>query len=256
MIVSLCQLNIVWENKKANVEKVDKFCNLAKNKNSHIIFFPEMSLTGFSLEVNRTKENGESINIIKNIAKKYNIAIGFGWVKDCGLKGENVYTIINQNGEVISEYTKIHPFSFSGEDKYFNKGDKLSVFNFMGFNIGSLICYDLRFPEIFQALSKNCHLIVVPACWPEKRSDHFKTLLKARAIENQCYILGVNCVGDVGGLYYSGDSMIINPEGKIIDCLSNKEGLILADIDNDVDVFRNLFPTKKDRQPNLYRQLL
>ncbi len=256
MRFALCQLNIVWEDKNANIAKLTAFVEKAANDRADIIFFPEMSLTGFSLEINKTKENGESVDIIKSVAKKNNIAIGIGWVKDCGNKGENIYTIVDNNGMMLSEYTKLHPFSFSGEDKDFRCGNDIISFNFKEFCMGSLICYDLRFPEIFQALSKSADLIVVPACWPEKRSEHWKILLKARAIENQCYIIGVNCVGNVGGLYYSGDSMVVNPEGRVLQSISDKEGLLIVDIDNDVNLFRAVFPTKNDRRTSLYKEFL
>lgn len=256
MRLALCQLNIVWEDKKSNIEKVKYFTDYAVKNNADIILFPEMSLTGFSLDIAKTKENGESLDIIGSVASKRNIAIGIGWVKDCGDKGENRYTIVDNKGEVVLEYTKLHPFSYSGEDKNFNCGDSIYTFDYNGFNIGCLICYDLRFPEIFQALSKTADLIVVPACWPSKRSEHWNILLKARAIENQCYIAGINCVGDIGGFHYLGDSAVINPLGEVICSVRNEEGVIFADIDNDVDVFRADFPTKKDRRADLYRTLI
>lgn len=256
MKLCLCQMNIVWENKASNIAKVESFCEKAAQKGADLVLFPEMSLTGFSQNIAATKEDGESVYKISLIAKKYNVAIGIGWVKDCGEKGENRYTVVDKNGNVLSEYTKLHPFSYSGEDKNFNCGEGLSTFKFEGFNIGTLICYDLRFPEVFQALSKKADIIVLPACWPEKRSEHWKVLLRARAIENQCYIAAVNCVGDVGGLHYSGDSAVVNPDGKVLCTLSDREGLLMPNIDNDVNLFRACFPTKKDRRVDLYRKLL
>lgn len=253
MKIALCQTNIIWENKKSNILNAE---NIIKNTDADIIFFPEMSFTGFSSEIEKTGENGETVKIIKNIAEKYKKAIGFGWTKICGDMAFNMYTVVSDKGDVLSDYAKIHPFSYSGEDKKFLSGNKVVYFNYKGFNIGTLICYDLRFPEIFQALSKNADIIVVPACWPEKRIEHWKTLLKARAIENQCYIAGVNCVGDIGGLKYSGDSMLIDPNGEILYTDSYKESVIVGEINNDVSEYRNSFPTKRDRKILFYKEIL
>lgn len=256
MIVSLCQMNMVWENKEANILKVKAFAKEAAAKNSDIILFPEMSLTGFSMNIENTKEKDESVEEIKKIAAENNIYIGIGWTRDCGDKAENVYTIVDNSGKVAAEYTKIHPFSYSGEDKYFNGGNSLASFEYKGFNIGILICYDLRFPEIFQALSKKSDLIILPACWPEKRSEHWKSLLKARAIENQCYIAGINCVGNIGDLSYLGDSCIIDPNGGVIEAVSHKEAVITREIINNTLEYRNSFPVKKDRKISLYKELI
>lgn len=256
MRIALCQNEIVWEDKNANISRAKAFAKKAAEQKADIVFFPEMSFTGFSSEIENTKEIGESAAAVKKIAVNNNIAIGFGWVKDCGDRAQNVYTVVDNRGEVMSNYVKIHPFSYSGEDISFISGSKIVYFNYKGFNIGTLICYDLRFPEIFQALSKNADLIVVPACWPQKRSSHWKILLKARAIENQCYIAGINCVGDVGGIYYSGDSSIIDPDGKVLCSVSNEERLVIYDINCDAEKFRKIFPTKKDRKTDLYRKLI
>ena len=114
------------------------------------------------------------------------------------------------------------------------------------------ICYDLRFPELFRAVSDKVSAVIIPANWPAKRSKHWKTLLQARAIENQVYILAVNCQGDMNGQYYSGDSCIINPNGDILDSLSDCEGVIHFDLPDDVEQYRNSFPVLKDRRPKLY----
>lgn len=255
MKIAVCQLNIVWENKSENLNSIRYYVSEAAKNKADLIFFPEMSLTGFSMNIAYTKENGESIYQIKSIAKQFNIAIGIGWVKDCGEKGENVYTVIDNRGEVLSEYTKLHPFSYGGEDKYFSSGNDLVTFEYGGITIGTLICYDLRFPEIFQALSINADLIAVAACWPASRREHWDTLLKARAIENQCYIAGINCVGDIGGLKYSGNSTIIDPNGTVLDSIADREGIIYHQIDNNYKD-KILVHSKQDRRPLLYSKFL
>ena len=154
------------------------------------------------------------------------------------------------------DYAKLHPFSYGEESLYFTGGDTLPLCSYKGFEIGVQICYDLRFPEIFQLASPQAELIVVPANWPEDRVEHFKTLLKARAIENQCYIAGINRVGHARTSVYSGDSMIVDPLGRELAHGGRTEELLVADLDLEmVRKYRAEFPAKIDRKPELYRKL-
>lgn len=251
MKAELCQTNIIWENKKENIKKAEEIIKFSK---SDVILFPEMSFTGFSMNTDLTGENNNhTIHRLSEMAVKYNKALAFGWVHKTSDKAENHYTFVNSSGEILSDYIKIHPFSYSGEDKFFKSGNTINIFEYMGFKICSFICYDLRFPEIFQIASKNADIIIVAANWPAARADHWKTLLKARAIENMCYIFGINCVGNMGRQYYSGDSCIIKPDGEVIEMLSNKEGSVVFEIDNDVQMYKQAFPTKRDRRECFYK---
>lgn len=256
MKVVLCQANIAWENKEKNYSHIEKYLRTAYEKSGELFLLPEMSFTGFSMNTNVTKEaDYETVNRVTEYAQKYDLAIGFGWVRDCGEKSENHYTVVNRKGEIISDYIKIHPFSFSGEDQKFLGGENIRFFELCGIKFSTFICYDLRFPEIFQIASKEANAIMVPANWPASRSEHWRCLLKARAIENQVYILAINCVGEVGDLRYSGNSCIINPSGKVLVELSDEENVLEFELVNDVEEFRNVFPMKKDRRENLYCSL-
>lgn len=252
MRIAVYQMGITWENKNRNYLKVKRLLEACKKKND-ILLLPEMSFTGFSMNTDITKEsNLETLGRMTEYARQFQIAIGFGWVKDCGEKSENHYTIIDKAGETVSDYVKIHPFSFSGENQKFQAGNCISSFKFMDTRFASFICYDLRFPEIFQIASKSAHVILVPANWPQKRRNHWRCLLQARAIENQVYIIAINCVGEIGGLIYSGDSCVINPDGEILLEISNREGVLEYELLDDVDDFRNSFQLKKDRRVELY----
>ena len=216
-----------------------------------------MTFTGFSMCISCTKEKDEeTISFIKAKAIEYQIAIGIGWVKAKGEKAENHYTLINKNGEILSDYIKIHPFSYAEEDKYFIGGERLECCEIGGSTLSTFICYDLRFPEIFQAVSNRAGIIIVAANWPKERAEHWKVLLRARAIENQVIILGVNCVGEKNGQYYSGDSCIINPLGEVIASLEDREGLIIHDIKDCTNEVRELFQYKKDRKNTFYKTIL
>ena len=258
MKLGLCQLDIIWEDKEANRAKAEIFVKKAAGEGVALLLFPEMSLTGFSMNLAKTAESArETVDYFKNSAAQYNIHIGFGWVESCRGKARNHYTIVAPDGGVLADYIKLHPFSFGGENEYFYPGDEIKGFSVGGFHIAPFICYDLRFPEIFQAVSGDAELLIVAANWPDKRSEHWRVLLQARAIENQAFVAGVNCVGDKGGLKYSGHSMIVDPQGIILRETTGFEDLICVDIDvKAVHEWRREFPLKDDRRNELYADLL
>ena len=258
MKTAVCQMEIIWEDKAANLEKASGFVRAAALHQADIILFPEMSMTGFSMNTEATAEEsfGESVCNMQQLARKNRIAIGFGWVKKGLQKAQNHYTVIGADGEICSDYAKIHPFGFAGEDQYFEGGNEVVLFETAGQTCSNFICYDLRFPEIFQAVADKADIIFVPANWPERRREHWNTLLKARAIENQVYIVGINCYGYQEGQYYSGDSQVITPLGEVLECLSDKEGMFFCEIPDDADKLRAGFPVRKDRKPGLYAKLL
>ena len=256
MKISLVQLGIKYECKSINLINAAKYISEASANGSDIVFLPEMSFTGFSMNVENNMDlHAETIDQIKKMSYNNKVAVGFGWIKGSGEKGENHYTVISPDGDILADYVKMHPFSYSGEDKFYNGGNSLASFTYCGKKISIFICYDLRFPEIFQAASEESEIIVVAANWPERRRDHWRTLLKARAIENQSWILGVNCYGDQQDLHYSGDSSIIRPDGTIVSQLSDAEGVISAVVGDEAEEVRKGFPVKRDRKTELYKTL-
>jgi predicted amidohydrolase len=257
MKIGLAQMNIEFENKKNNMNKCIGFIKEAKAKNVDFIIFPEMSLTGFSMNVELIGEkNNETVEWVKQKAAEFNIFIGIGHVASTGNKGLNKFTIVNPQGQQCCSYTKIHPFSYSSENNFYEGGTEVLHTQIKDFNVSPFICYDLRFPEIFQVASKEAHLITIAANWPKSRRDNWITLLKARAIENQCYVAGVNAVGIIAGYEYSGDSIIVDPVGRIISETSEEEALVTADINlSEVLRYRTNFPIKLDRKEALYREL-
>lgn len=271
MKIALCQFEIAFEKKEENTRRALIFIEQAKSAGADLVLFPEMSLTGFSMNIGLTGEkNRESVQRMCAAAKRTGIAVGFGWTAlvdvceeehraggDVALRerGENHYTVISAQGEILSDYVKMHPFSYSGEDRYFEKGDALAHFTLNGIPFAHFICYDLRFPEIFQCASRQAHIILVAADWPGSRREHWKCLLQARAIENQCYILGVNSVGCQNGQDYTGDSCVILPDGTVAAQLADEEGLIFYDLMDHVESYRHAFPVKQDRRIDLYSEL-
>lgn len=251
--VAVCQFNIEWEDKQKNYLRAEKFIEEASNEKVDIILFPEMSFTGFSMNIANTMEsNEETLGVMRDIAKKYSIAVGFGWVKNCNGMAENHYSILDSMGIVLTDYVKIHSFGYGGEGNQFIQGNEIKHFSYKDFSFVPFICYDLRFPEIFQDASKQGEVLIVPANWPQTRNPHWKCLLQARAIENQAYVIGINCVGNIGNLSYSGDSCIILPNGDIEQMITDKESVIYATLEKEKLEIRNSFPVKKDRREELY----
>ena len=160
----------------------------------------------------------------------------------------NTLIHINPSGKLVCSYRKIHPFSYSSEDKFYTGGNKAVITEINGWTVGLSICYDLRFPELFRQYAKQkVGLIIVIANWPDTRIAQWKTLLSARAIENQCYVAAVNRVGDHLKLHYNGRSSIYDPMGNEIVSLSDLEKVTSADIsiENVIQV-RSKFPFLED----------
>ena len=160
MRIMLCQTHIIWEDKEANIAKLAGLMQVAKSQAVDLVCLPEMSFTGFSMHTDLTMdmEPHETVSRIRELAVKYETAVAFGYVtgaipQDDDMNGGrdrrayNHYGVVDAHGVLLEDYIKIHPFSYSGEDRYFEGGDRLSHFDFMGFHIGLAICYDLRFPE-------------------------------------------------------------------------------------------------------------
>jgi predicted amidohydrolase len=259
--IALVSLNQVWEDKKENLLLCEKYIKEASSKDVELIVFPEMTLTGVSTNIKLTSENegqSETVDKFQELSKFYNIAILFGVVIKDNEKALNKSIFVNNKGNILGEYVKIHPFSFSGEDKYFNAGTEVKVINFNGFNIGLTICYDLRFPELYSALSKRSDLIINIANWPKKRVEHWNTLLKARAIENQLFIAGINRTGkDKDNLEYEESSNIFNANGSAIVEFKVFKDMKLYKINKEfTKEFKNKFNTIDDRKIEFYKGVI
>lgn len=254
MIIGIAQIDIAWENSMENMKKIEVFIKKASQSNVELVLFPEMSLTGFTMDINKLLLSEEQIiNWIKSLAIDNKINIGLGFSIKVDKKGKNKYTIVSESGDVLGIYTKIHPFTYSGEDDKYYKGNEICTCTINEFQITPFICYDLRFPEIFQIASRNSQIITVAASWPKSREEHWITLLKARAIENQCYVIGINRIGFGNGLEYNGKSIFVNPDGQILNEINSEEMLIVNDLKIEkIKEVKERFDIKKDRREELY----
>ena len=254
MIIGIAQIDIAWEDSKENMKKIERFIKEASENKAELMLFPEMALTGFTVDIDKLFLPEEKIiNWLKKAAINNRINIGLGFAAKADKKGMNKYVIVSKEGEVLVKYTKIHPFSYGGENDKYYSGNEICVCKINQFKVSPFICYDLRFPEIFQIASKEANIITVAASWPKAREEHWITLLKARAIENQCYVIGINRVGSGGGLQYNGASIFVSPNGEILNDISSEETLILKDIElNKIKEVKDKFDIKKDRREELY----
>ncbi|ABB43881.1 Nitrilase/cyanide hydratase and apolipoprotein N-acyltransferase [Sulfurimonas denitrificans DSM 1251] len=260
MKIALISLNQIWEDKDKNLILCEKNIQKAVEGKADLIIFPEMTLTGFSNNIPFIVENIEDSKTIKefsSLAKKYNTALVFGVAIKDGDKALNKAVFIDKNGSVLGKYSKIHPFTFAGEDKYFNAGNSLEIVNFENFKIGLTICYDLRFPELYSSLAKSCDLVINIANWPFKRVAHWNTLLKARAIENQIFIAGINRVGvDGNNLEYCESSNMFNANGEQV-YFEQIDEMKLYEIEKDwTKEFKSKFNTTNDRKVEFYKEIL
>lgn len=261
MRVALGQLDMVWEDKAASWEKFYQMTVRAADEAADVIIFPEMSLTGFSMDINKIGEASDSSPTkekVSLLAKELKIAIGYGWAalpEQSGCKGTNRFTLIDSDGKQAAEYKKLHPFTYGGESDVIQGGNEIVSVSFLGRCVSLFICYDLRFPEIFQAASKKADIFFVIANWPAIRKNHWETLLRARAIETQTYVVGVNCYGERDNMIYSGDSLAVDSIGNILGEISDREGILVCELDDRAWSLRNKFNTASDRRTKLYYNL-
>lgn len=261
MKIALVSLDQIWEEKQQNLQVCKKYLTKASLSHADMIIFPEMTLTGFSMNIDQNGENETdsfTVQAFQALSLQYAISIVFGVVIKEGDSTSNRLYVTDKRGEILTHYSKIHPFSFSGESRYFSSGNSLSTFELKNHTFGLTICYDLRFPELYSALATNSDIVINIANWPAKRIDHWNTLLKARAIENQIFVIGVNRTGKDGNdLEYVESSHVFNANGDCLEPIEEKENMKIFDIDKSwTHAFRNNFSTVQDRKTDLYKTIL
>jgi len=249
--VTLVQANQVWEDKKANYLNYLKLIEEI-NEPTDLVIFPEMFDTGFSMNIELAEEwnSNSSLNFLIELAKKHQFAIYTSLMIEENNQYFNRGVFVYPTGE-IQFYDKRKSFSLGGEDNYFKAGKNEKIVDYKGWKFNLLICYDLRFPEIARNFEvKNVpkyDVLLYVANWPSKRVEHWKSLLVARAIENQSYVIGVNRVGEDGnGLVYSGESMSVDLLGNRT-CVLQNESICTTTLSKDsLNSVRNSLPFLKD----------
>lgn len=250
MKVALIQMDLAWEQVEENHRRAERRLQEAAALGARLAILPEMFCCGFSMNAGRLAqpEGGESEHFLKETAEGLGMWILAGVPQLRGKEAVNNALLVSPTG-VIHRYTKLHPFSFAGEHRHYGRGDTSVTWEVEGVCITPFICYDLRFPEEFRERADATHLYVVIANWPEARRLHWSTLLRARAIENLAYVVGVNRVGEGGGLRYTGDSAAIGPRGELLIGASEEEAVMVVEVDPArVSAVRAAFPALDDRR--------
>jgi omega-amidase len=248
MKVSIIQPSTIWEDKQANFEKIEELLFRSSGK-TDLVVLPEMFSTGFTLNAKPLAENkgGETWKWMKKLAVKGNFAVCGSLITGSENKFYNDFQFVTPGADEFT-YFKRHLFSMAGENKVFECGNSRLIINYKGFRFLPIICYDLRFP-VWCRNRGDYDVLICVANWPDIRREAWNSLLKARAIENQCYVVGVNRVGkDNEGLNYAGESVVIDPVGKILCNLNQyEEGSSTADISlSELQSFKEKFPVWKD----------
>lgn len=245
------QFDIAWESPAANFEKVERLVEGADLVAGSLLVLPEMFATGFSMNVGTVAETrgGRTEMFMSAIARKYGVNVMGGVVTGGGDgKGRNEAVVLDPDGKETARYCKRHPFSFAGETDCYQAGDDIVVFEWASLNVSPFICYDLRFPECFRSsVRRGANVFVVIANWPAAREEHWVALLRARAIENQAYVIGVNRCGADPKHAYPGRSMAVGPLGDVIADAGHGEGIVKVRPDPEaLAKYRAEFPALAD----------
>lgn len=248
MKISVIQSDLEWENKSGNLKKLEKLIIPLYNM-TDVVVLPEMFNTGFSMRPAELSEpaDGETLVWMKSAASKGNFGLCGSYMVRSEGKYYNRWVFVSPEGESWS-YDKRHLFSMGEENKHFSAGKSRLIFTFRSIRISPYICYDLRFP-VWSRNKNEYDLAIYSANWPEARINVWDTLIKARAIENQCFVAGSNIIGtDGNGIKYCGNSVIISPRGEVISFAeTGKTCSITSDISlEELTDFRAKFPVSND----------
>ncbi len=236
--VAAVQHDIAWHDRSANFEHLAPAIAGAAASGAGVVLLTETFSTGFSFDSPdiAEPEGGPSSRFLADMASTHQVWVGGSCPEIApdapgdDQRPSNVFVLAGPDGSA-TRYRKIHPFSHADEERYVRPGTDFVTVDIDGLRVALFVCYDLRFADEFWALANDVDAYFVIANWPAKRRLHWSTLLRARAIENQAYVVGVNRVGSGGGLDYSGDSAIIDPLGEVLATGAGVETVLLADLD-------------------------
>lgn len=257
--IALIQMNIEAGNPDANFAKMEAKLEAAAalEPKPDLIILPEMWNTGYALTeiVGLADPDGSRTKaVISEFSRKHEVNVLAGSIAQ--LRGDavtNTIHVFDRNGGIIAEYSKIHLFQLMNEHLHLKAGDSPGNFELEGTSAAAMICYDIRFELARKLALGGAKILFVPAEWPHPRLHHWRTLLQARAIENQMYVVSCNTVGESGGANFFGHSMVIDPWGKVIAEASEEETILTAEVDLAlVDEVRVRIPVFADRRPSIY----
>lgn len=256
MKLVLVQPDVVWEDRDANFTKVRGLLRARPPSPRALIVLPEMFSVGYSMDVNAIGEDevGPTEEFLHELAGMYDAAVVGGLVtRQPNRKGLNAAVAVDPDGNTLARYAKLHPFSYAGEHDHYEPGREITLFEWEGLTIAPFVCYDLRFPEIYRlACMRGAEVYLTIANWPTPRLHHWKSLLKARAIENQAYVAGVNRCGSDPNVSYAGKSLVVDPHGRVVAEAGGNEEVLAVDVSaEEVRTYRESFPVLRDLRNDL-----
>ena len=255
MRAHLVQLDIAWEDKPANCDQVERLVSRAAVEPGDLIVLPEMFDTGFSLNIETTADrDGGTLRYLSQLAGDLGVCVQGGrTILEPGrTHAQNRAPVISPRGDLLLEYAKVHPFSFGREPERFEGGSEVATYLWESggqtLRVAPAICYDLRFPELFRlGLLKGAEAFAIGANWPDARQHHWRSLVIARAIENQAFVLAVNRTGRDPNLNYVGGSIAVGPRGDILGELGPEEAVLSVEVNpREVLAWREKFPAWRD----------
>jgi predicted amidohydrolase len=254
MKIEILQYPIAWESRENNFATIQEALRQSPPEPGSMLVLPEMFSTGFSMNVETFAEttDGPSSTFLRELALRHGICTVGSFPFRCpdeASKGLNRLLAFAPDGTLLARYDKIHPFTYGQEAKHYLGGQRLPLFDYGGWRVCPTICYDLRFPEMYRraVLDGGADLILVIANWPSRRREHWNALLRARAIENQAVVVGVNRVGEDPTLSYAGDSAVIDMLGKELLVCDSSQGRHTVALDHQALLdWRAQFPALQD----------
>jgi predicted amidohydrolase len=250
--VAAVQHDIVWEDRDANFARLAPMIEAAAAQGARLVVLSEMFSTGFSMNTDLVAEpaDGPSVHFLCEQAARHDVWVT-GSIPERPAGAERPFNqlVLAAPDGALNRYAKIHPFGYGAEHEHYAAGDSFLTVAIDGVRCSFFVCYDLRFADEFWPLAPETDCYVVPANWPQSRRLHWSALLRARAIENQAYVVGVNRVGEGGRLTYAGDSVIIDPLGDEVANAGDAECIVTADVEaTRVAEIRTRFPFLADRR--------
>jgi len=261
MRAAIAQQNLVWEDVGGNLEAARELISQAAEGDADIVVFPELFSTGVTLSsaAFAQRPDGSICSYLADAAREHGLMVGGSYIEEAaGGLPYNAYAVYGSDGKLLCKYHKGHLFSHNGEDTAYSEGEGLSGFEACGLRVFPLICYDLRFPELFTAAGKmGADAFIVAANWPVSRMDHWRALLKARAIENQAYVIGINCAGESPEFRYGGGSTAFGPKGELVGEAGEGPELLMVELDaGELMGYRKGFSVLSDKRYDYYAGLL
>lgn len=238
LTVALGEYDTGWHDVEGSLARARMLVDDAGRAGAQLVVLPEMSTTGFTMDTANQAESreGKSLAGLRAIARDAGVALVAGVpIRERGAAGDACYNmafLIDATGSVVAEYRKQRVFRYAREGEHYASGERACVTEIDGVRVALLICFDLRYPELFRAVARDVDAVILIANWPAARRAHWDALLAARAIENQCYMVAVNRIGVADGLEYDGGSVVIGPWGERV-TVAGGAGLALATLDSD-----------------------